>query len=472
MLALVLGWGIFSLFLGEEIPVSDGMGYDGAIYANTTLHFDGLFKERMPDKRIQRFVPSGIMYFSLKALRMPLTVKNVVKGFKVMNLFFLLASVWVCDHIFEKLGLKTGVRWTAFTALFLNFSSAVMPYFYPVLTDTCGFFLGILLLYFFLKESLAGLFLTALAGAFTWPTIPYYAFFLACFKKGGGPCPVVSKAASARAAFLWTAVLFFLIDRSFVALRGTFLLGFHIGCSLFDLEFSRTYLSMALYTPVFFLAAKEILRDRRLYAPWTIFKEFKISRFSLMAGLLAAVFFFVRSLNPPKLVSPVHWDYILEAVEISVTRGVRFPLIFIVSHLSYFGPAAYLLIFYWKEFCGVLREYSAGVAVCVLFSLVVLVPNSESRHSLDFFPFYVVFLAVALNRARWGGFEAGLFALISFIFSKVWLPLNTAVDMSRYFMNFGPWMSEEKYQLQGLVALATGAGLLVYLKIRENRTVS
>ncbi len=377
MLAIVFAWGMFSIFSGETIPVHEGCGYDGVIYADTAMHFDALFKNPVPDKRIQRFIPSGIVYGALKLLRMPLTMPNISRGFKGLNFVLLLASVWIFSRSADRMGLGTVPRWVAFTAIFVNFASVKMPYYNPVLTDTSGFFLGMLLFYFFTADSAPGMFFTALAGAFTWPTVPYYALLLMCFKKTPSGFPRIPFWVRAALSAVFTGVFFWALQESFVRLGGTFLTGINDpGTGSIRVDPALAAVSTALSLLFLFLTMVTFLSDGRWIRPSEVLKEFRPARFLAMALLFAGVLWLLHVSPPPVASSPMKSDYLTLAVQVTLTRCIALPLIYILSHIIYFGPIVYVIIFYWKNVCEEISSLGMGLGLCFLMNLTALVPNS------------------------------------------------------------------------------------------------
>ena len=465
MLSLVFFWGVFQIVSGERIQVHQGFGYDGVIYADTVSRLEEtVFLHPAPDKRIQRFLPSAILHYSLKALGMDFSPEHIVRGFQILNFLLVLISVFLYWRISDRLRFLDGARWVGFFALFCNFATARMPYFNPVLTDTGGFFLGMLLLYFFLEGSDAGLWCTGLAGAFTWPTIPFYALFLLSFKKIPAAGPVKNKGLVTAATLALTALFVSLMKLSYDSLGAGFL------APVIDPGAGTLRADASLAIPAFlavlvtvFFVFYAMADDKRLYDPVRMLKEFRPLAFLSAALLLLGVFWFVRHFSAPTVSTPMRYGYIGVAIAVSLTRSVALPLIFLLSHLVYYGPVVYLALFFWKDFARASHEQGLGLLVCVFFWIFTLLPNSESRHFLDFFPFLAVFTVHGLERVKWKSADIALFVAVSLLFSKVWLSLNASSDLSVHFMNFGPWMPERYYRLQGYAALVTGAGFWLWL---------
>jgi hypothetical protein len=82
---------------------------------------------------------------------------------------------------------------------------------------------------------------------------------------------------------------------------------------------------------------------------------------------------------------------------------------------------------------------------------VALSLDSESRHLVNVAPIVLAFVAKAVDGQRPTGRAVAVFAMLSILWSKVWLVIGS--ERSLFFMNQGPWMSREQYAIQGGILL-------------------
>src|SRR5262249_27978996 len=108
-----------------------------------------------------------------------------VFGFLNVTLITLAAHAWC--RVAAKLGIGPGGKWLGFLGLFVNYAVLKWTSFYPLLVDSYGFAIGMLLLWCHLHGRRRGLFLLTAAGAFIWPTIIYQGVLLLLFPRD--PCP-------------------------------------------------------------------------------------------------------------------------------------------------------------------------------------------------------------------------------------------------------------------------------------------
>ena len=129
-----------------------------------------------------------------------------------------------------------------------------------------------------------------------------------------------------------------------------------------------------------------------------------------------------------------------------------------------------------------MRDLGPGWIVLAV-ATVGLSVNSESRQSIFQYPAAIALLAVAADRREVSDRAVWCIAVVALALSKFWLPINIdpanmvntddpmmAWYYRRFFLNHGPWMSNEAYVIN---ALAAGiAGLAVWWAMRERSTTS
>jgi hypothetical protein len=97
---------------------------------------------------------------------------------------------------------------------------------------------------------------------------------------------------------------------------------------------------------------------------------------------------------------------------------------------------------------------------------------SESRALIPAFSFFVIFTVAVLEEYKWPGWFYWGFGIVSFIFSKIWFPLGSKQLLGGYyefpyqwyFMNYGPWMSDQMYAIQGIFVLVSGIIFFIIIK--------
>src|SRR6267142_6132449 len=180
--ALVIA--LIGCFMGEKIKAGGGFGMDGSLYGQWAKDFHKfVFVQGLDLYRIQRILPSAIIHYSMRLLSIPFTDRNVIYAFGILNVLLITLSAYVWCRIANNLKMSYRGRLVGFAGLFLSFGVMKWPSYYPVLTDTSAFFIGLLMLYFYLINNRIGLYMLMVIGAFVWPTLVYQAALFLMFPR-------------------------------------------------------------------------------------------------------------------------------------------------------------------------------------------------------------------------------------------------------------------------------------------------
>jgi hypothetical protein len=498
MLLITLAFGFANISFGAVIPFNGGFGGDGVIYGEIAQDFARLIESGGDDKRIQRFLPSAIVYYGLGLLDIPRSAPAVVRGFQTLNLLLLLASVWLYDRIAQDCGWRREVRWGGYFGIFFNFANARMSYFYPVMTDTAAFFLGMLVVYSFYLRRLWGIWAAIMAGIFTWPAFPLNILPLVAFAPDALTGESDEGHKARRAGLLLSAAVVILTWASFRYMNADIFgpsrdlfsghVWFHPWLTLASL------VCLALYA---FGFGRGIFGFARLTDVPAILKDFRPGRLVVPVILVATQRFVMAALartssysdhmdNTP-LKAPSLMFLVNSSFAVGLTRGVARPLGFLVCHLVYFGPLVALAVLYWREFCAAVHRQGVGMTLYVLLYLAFFVPNTESRHLAADFPVFAVLILDGLNRARlpryflpvfialtalcsgfnlffWRGYWRGIFGFLDVLDPEKRWGFSFAAEFMP--LNYGPFLPTKYYI--ALYLLAAGVGLVLWLQKRAD----
>jgi hypothetical protein len=170
----------------------------------------------------------------------------------------------------------------------------------------------------------------------------------------------------------------------------------------------------------------------------------------------------------------------VQELYIIVASSLGKPAIFYVAHVVFFGPIIILALFFWKSACKIMHQHGLGLSLCLTFGFLISL-NSESRHFFSFFPLVVIFVIKAMDDIYWRPYHLWLFALVSVLFSKVWLLIGGAPILfderkfseQLFYMNLGPWMTDSMYSIQAAAVLIVGILIyLLYVKPASGRTTA
>lgn len=462
---------LIGFLFGEKIKFNDGFGMDGVHYGTWAKDFySNIFVGGVDLYYVQRILPSALVHYALRLVHIPLTNGNIIKAFAILNVIAITASAYIWCRIANKLAISRQGKLFGFMALFLNFALMKWPSYYPVLTDVLGFFIGLLMIYFYLLGNRIGLFILMGLGAFVWPMLIYQGALLLMFPgdevRGKAWAPARYRLNTAAGAAVSLGVLGYLV---WLALKTNLVF------TQIPPMTSLLHLSVTISVLYVFFGLIRLLDCDWLFDFKHMFGYLR--RWTFFAAIL--FFFAIRWLQGQLSNGPSprsSYDELYGIVAASLAK----PALFYVAHVIFFGPIIVLALFFWKSACRIMHRYGLGLSFCVAFGLFLGL-NSQSRQLFSFFPLVVIFVVKAMDEISWGPYHLFLFALVSFVLSKIWLLIGGApiyLDERKFsdqlfYMNIGPYMSDAMYSIQGTAVLITGVLFyLLYVKHTRGRIMA
>lgn len=487
MMLIILAAGTVSFFWGEKIPfdIVKQHKWDGSRYVALAKDFHGqVIRKGMAPHRLQRTLPSAIVHVVLRVLNLPRQDRVILKVFELYNLALLVLSALIWARLSQ--GFPRARRWLGFFALFVNYAVLKFGFYYPALTDISALFLGMLMLLFFLRGRRWGILLTAILGAFTWPTTLVFGLLLYLFPRQHTPLIETKRTAAACVAtgtslVILSGIIFvhYLRDippaneaapvlKPLLPISSFFVVGYVFYCLATILNTHQLWSVRALRR---LITARHVLAAAAIFIALSLAVNYMADHQEMQQRLEE-----YRKVGAPagvlRYLPPMLMIYVGRTVQLATTK----PLVFLVAHAVFYGPIIFLVVFCWRAFSRAVRKDGIGVTIFVS-GYIFLSINSESRVLIFFYPFLVYYAIVATQGRKWGLFAYLFFALTSLLFSKVWLKINAepftgeylSFPFQRHFMNHGPWMSNETYIVQGVVVLLCGGLFYVLLARRGSR---
>jgi hypothetical protein len=460
----------------ERIPGSDGLGFltDGVTYGAIVKDPAMALSDRY---YVHRALPSWIVHAGLRLGGLPLTNPHIIQGFVVLNSILLIAATALWRPIGDRLQLNLGARWVGFLALFGNFALLKMPFYYPVVTDTAAFALGLLAVYASLERRRILLGLATLAATFAWPIGSILAAPLLLWPTGrvrppnAGQRTILPLFAACTAAGLFVAWFVWIY-----VVRGQTVRASH---------FAVPVVPGIVWAGVLGASAYIVYSVRGVLAGVTgAYVVAALRRIDLVGAAL-----WLGALLPSTVVAMLFGEnrpqmgmrqFIGNVVLFSSSR----PLLFGVSAVAYFGPL--LLVFIDREVRAravqVVRDLGPGWMILAVATLGLSV-NSESRQNIFQFPAVIAVLGAAMTSVALTARSVWLLAAIAVVGSKVWLSINLEparmVDTNdplmtwyyrRYTMNLGAWMSNYQYVVQAFATVIAGGAIWWILRSSRRAT--
>jgi len=490
LIALVFVVALVGALWGEKIAVNDGLGWDGYIYGNIARDFSirNIFNLQLDAYTIQRILPAVVVHYALRLLQSPFSTPNIALGFALLNVILLTLSALAWCLICNKLRMNSVGKLIGFLGIFGSFALTKWVSFYPVLTDTGGFAISMGMLYFYLSKKKAFLLFLTLVGAFTWPTLIYEGLLFLFFQKNNNNnedewSPVPNQL-NARISFMFSIIL----------LLGLLWAIAHHDPNVLVPPYESLITNSILVTVLYWFFALAMLLDKsRFFNLRYWLGQVRPVQWLIILLCTVAIKAVQRLIAPTinPFTDPVSiLSYIL-------LEPVAAPGKFFVSHLFFFGPVFFFALFWWKLVTRFVQDQGLGLVLNMVLGLFFLL-DSESRCAINFFPLFILPVAYVADSFYWRPREWGIFALLTVIFSRVWLPLNEVPNLIArmfpfflhdkvymaeqnaggvvpdvfYWMSIGPWTSPHGYILETALAIPTGC-LLYFLVLRplSRRTV-
>jgi hypothetical protein len=480
MLLLMALIGITNILWAERLTINGGFGWDGLWYAGWVRDFYGsIFVRGVPEYYAQRILPSAIVHYGMRLFRVPLNDQNILRGFDVYNFILVLFSVHLWGRIADRLSLRNQGKWLGFAFLFLNYAILKNNFYHSTLTDTTGFTLGILMFYFFLSNKPWGLLIVMVAGAFTWPTVPYMAALLFMFPHNLTP-GVEEKQPQMRNLRLPTviaAAVCVITLTLYVYLLGPAKPSFIqtlFGARALRIDFSLVYVSLAAVIAYLFFGLRPLLADEGLFDLKAMAKRLLRPRVAVALGLIVVLKLAVHALANGEAGGWPFKGFLGHTLLVALTE----PLIFLVAHTVYYGPAILLLVFFWKPFCEAISRFGLGFRLVIILNLLLSI-NAQSRYQINIVSGFIILLVWIMDRGGLKFRSVPVWVLLCLFYSKIWYTFNTApqVDddtmaillnfpLQHYFMSSGPWMSHKMYLIQGSIVLVTA--ILIWVSMKKD----
>jgi hypothetical protein len=455
--------GLLHLFFGETLRVNHGLGWDGLTYSGMARNLPAMISEgRLSPYFLVRVFPCAVVHYTLQLFHLPLTDRNILWNWRLWNLFLFVASGFLWARIVGEMKLTQRGQWFS-GLLFCSFFALKWYFYYPVLTDQTAFFLALCMLDAYLKEKSGRLLLASVLCGFTWPFGLYGGLLLYLWPREETEPSSSGKISRLLAAFM---ALSFCGAAAYMV----FSVGFKFPPSSYvAFNQSAVVLSLAGLAAYLYFGSLPLLGHPWFARPFEIFKRLSWAR-SLVAVSVLAVFTYLFSFCRGSSIT------FLDVGKGIFISAIHRPLFFLVILAVFYGPMVLTGIFLWPKIVRQLNACGFGLTLYVLAGLFLSV-SDEARKVIIFFPFVLLFVFKACDEEKWAAPHLCFLAVLSLIYSKVWLWINVAPftgDLQRYpdqyyAMNTGWAMNNPMYIAQGSMVLLTVVVLYFLLFHRAYR---
>ena len=467
MAAIVLALSIVTALVGERIGINNGQGWDGATYVGWATDFRrGVLEKGTTLYHAQRVLPSLLVHLTFSSKP---TITAILWRFYALDTLALMLAAVLWAHLGFALQWRRAAHWVGFVALFGCFANARHALYYPALTDSTAFALGMAVTWAYLTRKPLVLYACIAAAMVTWPGLTPVAIVMLVVPRLDGEMPPVRARwvtiGIALTIAVAATVAFLLLARHYLAHPVQ-----ELGIPKFATWVRRDWLPITVpLLGVMLAAAWFFVVDQP--ALWNVVAYVRTIRWRYVAVAIAgvAVLYVLRAQWLKHVGTKGQGPTTEQFLCLQTLEALRGPLWGPVHHVVYFGPIFAVGVVHWRAVCRVVGQWGHA-AVLAFAMLVAFAAASESRQWIHLFPLFVAATITATN-ARWNVRRALTFGGVALVWSKLWLHIgyNTPGDWrvfptQRYFMHLGPWASDTTWAVHGAAALVTAIGLWLVVR--------
>lgn len=441
---------------GEKVARFEQSGWDGREYREMAQTFsEKINGDSYNTYKIQRILPFALINTIFNIFGWDKSNTQIMTAMIILCILAVIVSLIYFFKTSNTLQLDTTLEIIAFSAIFYNYPILKHLGYYPFQTDIFAFMLGIMIFYFFIKRKKWLIVLTGIIGAFIWPTLLITSLALAFFSPKASPLicqkllnrknDILLILCKTGAMLIIPALCLYLYLRH-GDLRALYAFNVATYDHIYILILSLIALSIYIYRTI------KIFHFDIIYTIRDFFRQTGFSNFILLIAIYSSVYIIIH------LLAKGESNFDLQALIVQTSlRAIAKPIVFLEAHFIYFGPIALLIIFLWKSYISYIAKYGYGF-IFIIFSLIILSFNSESRYMITLLPFVSFPICLILEKYNLKKSAGWLFAFASIIISRFWLTINAPnieqefiaenfleFPAQRYFMNSGSWQNWTTY---------------------------
>jgi hypothetical protein len=403
-------------------------------------YFSDMGQQEFDKYYFQKSLVSLITYVLLNLMnltRSPETINLLLEVVSLISLFVALVFWWKIAKVAK---LSESNYWIVFIGLFgSQLFVKISPYSQDG-SDNASFALGMAVLYFMVSRSFFGLWACYLISFLVQPQLRILIVPLILFHQYN---PRLQQYTNLRRKVVGRLTLFIFLS-IFISSSLLFLIWLPLSHGV-----SHTILTLL---PLSIMISALFLRN--LLSPLLLSIDFSrliqyvlsVKNVVFLFGAIEIVFqLLVRFVGMGEVMSinstlPGQLYFLLG----SYFHAVAMPVLWLVAPMLFFGPVVILFVIFYKDiFSKQILVENFGFAVSLVL-IVLLVPNTESRHHIAYLPWLFYLLVRKVHfKARYVFVFFAPLMLITSRFYGSYAPTNLPNDP--FLMSWGPWMSKETY---------------------------
>lgn len=475
---------------GEKLSVAGGLGWDGVTYAAYATNFLHEITTTSDVYHVNRILPSFVIYCIAKISGITLASPHAVfVAFYILNNLMFLGAGYLWYKVCRLKEFNTFIYLIGFISLFVNYASLKLSQYAPVFVDPTVLFLGMIVLYLYLKRNYISICFLLFPVFFTWPIAVVLVLPLIIYIFSDSDILKDSPQRKMNAVLIVvlfvgyvSAVLFVLIKHTHLVSNWVSVIGswnqawwppnsrrfFWIYLVVpLSIVITSVYIYFIAFNSMFFRVIKN---SYRVYWP-------HVALYVLFIVACAGLFYWLAHLSFNYTGKTIFSSS--EFLALTVLGSIAKPAFNLVMHTTFLGAGAVLCLFYMRSLMTAANEETFGLLVFVIITYFMAL-NCHSRQLIFNMPFMIYLLCSVLdnlkkfkNKTRF----LGAYALAALIGSKLYYFINVAplqgdilhYPFQRFFMNFGLWTTWSGYLFNLIVMIVMC--LFLYMGFYKNNEI-
>lgn len=473
LLVLVLLF-LFTLsFVGENTPLNNGAGYDGAFYYQVAQNFTEDFWTTGYDRfRVFRIFPFFLINLFSNLFNIELSHANLMHSMYVLHFGNLAIQLFFFFKLIKLCAWKQTTSALVFGCFFFNHFVLKNCGYEIFQTDAFANTIFLVSYYYLQRQKFLQAIAISFLGILTWPTVTYIIWLLYIFKDRFSENARYLKFHTGKILAVALPLL------SIGAVATLYLL--HKQPLLESMLFIPASKPLLFVSAIAWSAFLYIIFrncDCHIYTPFTYAHEFVRQSAWKKLALIAIPFIAINLYLRAHANDEFYFSEVAFVLQVFL-RPLKYPFITPVAHICYFGILPLLVIFLFRDFSKNIFNRSPGYALAFL-AFIFFAIDSEARHVIPLLPLILIPLGDALDKTNLSAKTVAALLALQIALSHFYIPLNVEgfADSlvkndyygisQRYFMNFGPWMSIHSLAIWAGISLVTG--FLIYQIVQKRK---
>lgn len=399
---------VFFQIIAEKLPIQESTIGDSTFFLKVSMEFlDTFEKNNYSLWQVSEILPFALLNIIFVFAGFGLEPAFLQSGMILLNLFFLLISVYSFFRIMDMLQLNKNLECLAFVILFFNYFFLKEIWYNPFNNELAVLATGLVQVNLFLRNKRDVLLLVSFVGMFVSPFLPLIGLLFLVFPYDYHDVKISEKPISGISKVLILAFVLLLFVLGLISGRLEQSWTHWMGFVMSVLAFASLLYWTAKISPIEWHVARGFVK-----------KGISSKQIMILISGLAVVYTLLFLLSGAKKTFGI-----LQFYQDELVSAFQFPFDFLISHTLYFGLLIpFSLIFLRKLIQESLFMGLGFTLILTIFLFIAIHPTSG--HLVAFVPALFLGLMKVLRRYRLKGKDLVKVSLLNLSLSMFWMDFN------------------------------------------------